>query len=74
MNISHVNGLLDRVKVKLESLDPARLEEEHKKPSEHSAPRMSAAKKRLGQLYSKLTANRTDATKVHAYGTKRGRK
>jgi hypothetical protein len=73
MNLSHINNLLGVVKAKLESLDPAKqtLAEAQKKPEEHSANRMSAARKRMKKLYDKNTAGRSDATRVKGTGAKR---
>lgn len=72
MDINYVNGLLESTKQKLESLDPRRkMMEEQKKPSEHSGSRMSAAKKRLEKLYSKLTAGRSESNQVKSTGAKR---
>lgn len=71
MNLSEMIHLLGDAKTKLESLDPRRIEEAQKKPSEHTPSRMSAAKKRLKGLYDKLTTGRSDATKVKPTGAKR---
>lgn len=71
MTLSEMNEILSTVKAKLEARDPRRMDEAQKKPSEQQPSRMAAAKKRLNHLYDKLTANRTDATKVKATGAKR---
>jgi len=71
MNIGYVNQLLESVKGKLESLDPGRVEEAQKKPSEQQPARMSAARKRLQNLYDKLTKDRPPHTQVQATGAKR---
>ena len=74
MNISKINQILGAVKVRLESQDEVedRVIEGQDQPLEHHASRMSAAKRRLDNLYSKLTAGRGDDTKVKATGSKRG--
>lgn len=72
MDIGHVNQLLESVMYKLESLDPQRIEEAQKRPSEQHPQRMSAARKRLQNLYDKLTKDRPSHTKVQATGSKRG--
>lgn len=71
MDHSYINGLLDRVKVKLESLHPDRLQEGQNKPSEHHSKRMAVAKGRLERLYSKLTSGRSETNKIQATGAKR---
>jgi hypothetical protein len=77
MDIGRVNNLLDQVRVKLESLDPASLEESmgeiQNQLDGDSAPddgSVGTAKKRLGHLLAKLGANRSDSNKVKAYGSK----
>ena len=70
MQIVEVNNILRQVKAKLESLDPARLAE-GMKPLQHNPSKMSGAKKRLANLYGKLTKGRSDATQVQATGAKR---
>jgi hypothetical protein len=76
MDVAHVNNLLSRVKVKLESLDPQNemAEIEMQQPDSEDSPnrdaRMGAAKARLAHLLKKLGANRSDANHVRAYGTK----
>lgn len=70
MDHSYINGLLDKVKLKLESLHPDRLQEGQTKASQHSPKRMSAAKARLAQIYAKQTSD-TDPTKINATGAKR---
>ena len=71
MDIGHINELLESVRGKLESLDPVRLEEAQKEPSEQQPQRMSAARKRLQNLYDRLTKDRPPQTHVQATGAKR---
>lgn len=75
MDYQYINQLLGNVKVKLESCTPegleASLQESHKMPSEQQPARMSAAKKRLQNLYDKLTKNRPPHTQVQSTGAKR---
>jgi hypothetical protein len=71
MHIQQINSMLSEVREKLVSFDLSELSEMNKFPSEHHKDKMSAAKTRLQQLYDKLTAGRSDATKVKAYGAKR---
>ncbi len=70
MNTRYLQILSD-VKVKLESLDPANLQEAQKKPSEQSPSRLSAAKRRLDHLYKKLTTGQGSHLKIQATGAKR---
>lgn len=70
MYIVEVNDILRKVKARLESLDPARLAEEMK-PLQHNDAKMSGAKKRLANLYGKLTKGRSEANQVQATGAKR---
>lgn len=70
MNISHVNGLLDEVRVRLESLDEENLELQVGSGYENEPARLAAAKGRLDKLLAKLNANRSDANRVRAYGTR----
>lgn len=77
MDIGYVNNLLDQMKVKLESLDPANLEEgmgeiqnQLQGASASDPGAIGSAKKRLDHLLAKLGANRSDANKVKAYGSK----
>lgn len=71
MYVQQINSMLSEVKEKLEDLDIENLSEMNKHPSEHHKEKMSAAKARLQQLYNKLTAGRTDTTRVQAHGAKR---
>ena len=64
-------GILSDVKVKLESMDPTKLQEAQKKPSEQSPARLSAAKRRLDHLYKKLTAGQGSHLKIQSTGAKR---
>lgn len=74
MDIGHVNNLLGEVKVRLEYLDPSvedvEMQQMDPSDSENQGARMSAAKKRLAHLLAKLGANRSDANRVRATGTK----
>lgn len=70
MQIVEVNNILRQVKAKLESLDPSKLAEAMK-PLQHNPSKMAGAKRRLGNLYQKLTKGRSDATTVQATGAKR---
>ena len=71
MKLVEINNVLSQVRAKLESLDPRRVDEAQKKPSEHQPDRMAAAKKRLQALYSKNTKGRSDVTKVKGSGASR---
>jgi len=71
MHIQQINSMLSEVKEKLVSFDLDQLAEMNKYPSEHHGDKMAAAKTRLAQLYSKLTAGRSDTTTVQAHGAKR---
>lgn len=65
MQIVEVNNILRQVKAKLESLA------EGMKPLQHNPSKMSGAKKRLANLYGKLTKGRSDSNQVQATGAKR---
>ena len=71
MQIQQINFLLSEVREKLESLDLESLSEMNTHPSQHHGEKMSAARTRLQQLYAKLTAGRTDTTRIKATGAKR---
>jgi|HubBroStandDraft_5_1064220.scaffolds.fasta_scaffold353213_1 alkylhydroperoxidase/carboxymuconolactone decarboxylase family protein YurZ len=70
MKINEINSILANVKAKLEALDPANLAEQDM-PNEQYPKKIAGTRKRLANLYGKLTKGRSDATKVHAYGAKR---
>ena len=75
MDINRVNSLLGQVRVKLESLDPANLEEmaelEMQVPDGYDMDDdvVATAKGRLQHLLDKLGANRSDSNRVRATGT-----
>ena len=75
MDINRVNNLLGQVRVKLESLDPANLEEmaelEMQVANGYDTDGSTAevAKKRLQNLLDKLGANRSDSNRIRATGT-----
>ena len=71
MHIQQINSMLSEVREKLESLDLDQLSEMNTKPSQHHDDKMSAARYRLQQLYSKLTSGRSDSNRVKATGAKR---
>ena len=68
--IIDLNRVLGEVKEKLESLHPAKLQE-NSKPSQHNPTKMAGAKKRLANLYGKLTKGRDESNRVKATGAKR---
>jgi len=76
MDINRVNGLLGQVRVKLESLDPANLEEMAELEMQVGAgydtdgSTVEVAKKRLQTLLDKLSNGRSDSNRVQATGTK----
>jgi hypothetical protein len=70
MKINEINIILSNVKTKLEALDPANIAEQDM-PNEQSPKKIAGARKRLANLYGKLTKGRSDATEIHAYGAKR---
>ena len=76
MDISRVNGLLSRVQVKLESLDPANLEEMAELEMQvgggydTDGSSIAVAQKRLQSLLDKLSAGRSDSNRVKATGTR----
>lgn len=76
MDINRVNGLLGRVMVKLESLDPANLEEMAELEMQvgdnydTDGSSVEVAKKRLQSLLDKLSAGRSDSNRVRATGTR----
>lgn len=72
MNIAHVNGLLNDVRLRLESLDEENLEMQVGPDYANRSDRITAAKKRMDGLLAKLGANRSESNRVRAYGTKRG--
>lgn len=75
MDINRVNNLLGRVQVKLESLDPANLEEMAELEMQVGAgydtdsSTIAVAQKRLQHLLDKLSSGRSDANRVRATGT-----
>lgn len=69
MDISKVNDLLGQVRLRLESLDPARADEGIETMSPDTPGSVSAANGKLASLMAKLTANRSDKNKVRATGT-----
>jgi len=73
MNIAHVNGLLNDVRLRLESLDEENLELQVGQGYENRPDRISAAKGRMEKLLAKLGANRSEANRIVAYGTKSAR-
>ncbi len=70
MNISKINDMLTSVKTKLESVDLKSMAEQ-KMASEQHPKKLAGAKKRLGNLYKKLTAGRSEANTVQSTGAKR---
>jgi hypothetical protein len=70
MKINEINSILASVKAKLEALDPANLAEQDM-PLEQFPKKIAGTRKRLANLYQKLTRGQTDTTKVQAYGAKR---
>ena len=75
MDINRVNNLLGQVRVKLESLDPANLEEMAELEMQvgdgydTDGETVDIAKGRLQHLLDKLSANRSDSNRVRATGT-----
>lgn len=67
MDITRINQILDEMKAKL-AADPL---SEQAKPNEHHDNKLSGARKRLSNLYKKLTANRGDDTQVKSTGARR---
>jgi len=65
MDISKVNGLLDKVRIKLESIGSAGIEENIEKTPASGDTSISAANGRLAHLMSKLTAGRSKKNKLH---------
>lgn len=73
MDIGHLNGLLTKMKVKLESLavdEDIEMQQDDPSDSENDDARLSSAKARLNHLLAKLGANRSDSNRVRSYGTK----
>jgi hypothetical protein len=75
MDINRVNGLLGQVRVKLESLDPANLEEAELEMQvgagyDTDGSTVEVAKKRLQHLLDKLSNGRSDSNRVRATGTR----
>lgn len=75
MDINRVNGLLGQVKVKLESLDLANLEEMAELEMQvgdgydTDGSTVDVAKGRLQNLLDKLSKGRSDSNRVRATGT-----
>lgn len=70
MNITKINDLLTSVKVRLESIDLNAMAEQ-KMASEQHPKKLAGAKKRLQNLYNKLSKGRSSDTEVVATGAKR---
>lgn len=70
MTVNDINGLLMNVKAKLESMDPANLAEQDT-PNQQNPKKLAGAKKRLANLYQKLTKGRDASTEIVATGAKR---
>ena len=70
MQVDHINALLSEVQEKLVSLDLEDLSEA-KGASFHDKGKAAAARKRLQQLYDKLTKGRSASNRVQARGARR---
>lgn len=70
MDLNKINKLLGSVKAKLESVDLAQLESQ-KSALEQHPKKLDGARKRLANLYGKLTKGRSDDNEVKAYGAER---
>jgi len=70
MDISRVNGLLDQVRVRLESLDEDTMELQVGADYENNPDRLAVAKGRLDHLMQKLRAGRENSNQIQAYGTR----
>ena len=64
MNTKRIVYLLEKVRDNLDSTD-------QKKPTQHNQTSTSAAKAKLKELETKLSAGRSKQTKVQAAGSKR---
>jgi hypothetical protein len=73
MNIAKVNENLNKVRLRLESLDPRNAEEGIETMSAGTNQGLPQAHARLANLMSKLTSGRSEKNRIKATGTK-GRK
>lgn len=67
MNITNLTGLLSEMRSRL-AVSPLA---ENKTPLQHNPDKMNGAKRRLKNLYGKLTKGRGPETKIQATGAKR---